>query len=72
MLSMDCGRCPAGPRACEGCIITELLREEPLVDDLSEESCGYVLTPEVRSAIQVLLEVGVVSEIRILASGAAA
>ena len=72
MLSMDCARCPARPRGCDDCVVAVLLSSSPQVDRLSEESCGYVLDPEVRSAIEVLLEVGVVSEVDIVAARAAA
>ncbi|MCT1517032.1 hypothetical protein [Dietzia cercidiphylli] len=48
------------------------LSGEPQVDALSEESCGYVLEPEVRSAIEVLMELGMVSSVEIMASETAA
>ncbi|MGN0101958.1 MAG: hypothetical protein ACI39C_13565 [Dietzia sp.] len=72
MLSMDCARCPASPATCEGCIVSVLWGENPLVDDLSPESCGYVLDPEVRSAIDVLRAAGMVTSIEILAADTAA
>ena len=72
MFSLDCARCPARPGQCEGCIVSVLLSENPLVDELSEESCGYVLEPAVRSAIEVLLEVGMVSSVEIVATNTAA
>lgn len=72
MLSMDCARCPARPLGCDGCVVAVLLSSSPQADRLSEESCGYVLDPEVRSAIEVLLEVGVVSEVEIVAARTAA
>lgn len=72
MVSMDCARCPAGPGICEGCIVSLLLGENRLVDDLSPESCGYVLDPEVRTAIDVLRVAGMVTSIDILAAETAA
>ncbi|WP_319028443.1 hypothetical protein [Dietzia sp. PP-33] len=39
---------------------------------LSEESCGYVLEPEVRTAIEVLMELGMVSSLEIVATHTAA
>lgn len=66
MFSMDCAECPVGPVDCEGCLISVLLGENKLVDELSEESCGFVLASEVRSAIEVLQDVGVVSRVEIL------
>lgn len=72
MVSMDCGRCPVRPRECEGCVVALLLGESPQVDELSEESCGYVLSPDVRSAIEVLMEVGMVSSVEILDAHTAA
>ena len=67
MFSMDCAECPAAPVGCDGCIISVLLGENALVDELSEESCGFVLAPEVRSAIGVLRDVGMVSRVEIVA-----
>lgn len=67
MFSMDCADCPLGPARCEGCIVSLLTGENSLVDELSEESCGYVLAPEVRSAIEVLRTVGVVTAVEIVA-----
>lgn len=72
MFSLDCARCPARPGRCEGCIVSVLLSENPLLDGLSEESCGYVLEPDVRSAIEVLIEVGMVSTVEIVATNTAA
>lgn len=72
MFSMDCGRCPARPGRCDGCIVSVLLSDEPLVDELSEESCGYILEPAVRSAIEVLMAVGMVSSVEIMAAYPAA
>ena len=72
MVSMDCARCPAGPGNCEGCIVSLLLGENRLVDDLSPESCGYVLDPDVRTAIDVLRVAGMVTSIDILAAETAA
>lgn len=72
MFSMDCERCPARPRRCEGCLVSLLLREESQVDVLSEESCGYVLDSEVRAAIELLMDVGMVSEVEIMAANTAA
>lgn len=72
MVTMDCTRCPAGPRDCEGCPVSVLMSENLQVDELSEESCGYVLPPGIRSAVEVLLEVGVVSTVEIMAVEAAA
>lgn len=66
MISMDCADCPARPEGCEGCIISLLIGEKSQVDDLSEESCGYVLEPEIRSAIEVLRELGMVTTLQIL------
>lgn len=72
MFTMDCERCPARPGACDGCIITVLESVEPQVSGLTAESCGYVLDPEVREAIDVLREVGMVSTVRIVGAEAAA
>ncbi|MET3859637.1 hypothetical protein ABIE38_000534 [Dietzia sp. 2505] len=72
MFSMDCSRCPVRPRRCEDCVISVLFSEESQVDALSEESCGYVLEPDVRSAIEVLMELGMVSSVEIVASETAA
>jgi hypothetical protein len=72
MFTMDCEQCPARPRGCDDCIVAVLSCPEPLVDALSGESCGYVLDPEVQSAIEVLLEVGMVSEVEIVAAQRAA
>lgn len=49
-----------------------LAAEEAQFDALSEESCGYILEPEVRSAIEVLMEVGMVSTVEIMAAHTAA
>ncbi len=72
MFSMDCGQCPARPGQCDGCIVSVLLSDEVLVDELSEESCGYLLEPAVRSAIEVLMSVGMVSSVEIMAAHPAA
>lgn len=72
MFSIDCEACPAGRRGCDGCLVAFLDSEEPQVDDLSLESCGYVLAPEVRAAIEVLRDVGVVSSIEIVSAFRAA
>ncbi|AVM64984.1 hypothetical protein C3V38_12035 [Dietzia sp. oral taxon 368] len=72
MVSMDCARCPAVAGDCEGCIVSLLLGEKDQVDELSPESCGYVLDPEVRTAIDVLRAVGMVTSIDILAAETAA
>lgn len=72
MMSMDCARCPAGPGDCEGCIVSLLLGENSLVGGLTPESCGYVLDPEVRAAIDVLRAAGMVRSIDILAAETAA
>lgn len=72
MFTMDCSRCPARPASCGGCIISVLEGEELQVDDLSPESCGYVLEPEVRRAIDVLREAGMVSTVEILGTDVAA
>ena len=42
------------------------------MDELAPESCGYVLDPEVREAIDVLREVGMVSTVEILGADVAA
>ncbi|WP_271799586.1 hypothetical protein [Dietzia maris] len=42
------------------------------MDELSPKSCGYVLDPEVREAIDVLREVGMVSTVEILGADVAA
>ena len=72
MLSIDCGACPAAPRGCEGCIVAFLESDNLQVDELSPESCGFVLPPEVRAAIEVLRDVGMVSSVEILAAFPAA
>lgn len=68
MISMDCMDCPARPGGCEGRIVSLLLGEKVQVDDLSQESCGYVLEPEIKSAIEVLREVGMVTTVEIVAA----
>lgn len=72
MLTGDCDRCPVGPRDCSGCILSILGPEKSLVEELSEESCGFILAPEVRSAIEVLFAVGLVSTVEIMGVEAAA
>lgn len=72
MFSIDCSRCPIGPRDCGDCMISALLGEESQVTPGAEESCGYVLAPEMRSAIEVLLGAGLVSRVEILAVETAA
>ncbi|AVZ39143.1 hypothetical protein G6019_13455 [Dietzia sp. DQ12-76] len=72
MFSMDCSRCPARPSGCEDCVVSVILSEEVQVDALSEESCGYVLEPEVRSAIEVLMALGLVSTLEIVGAETAA
>ncbi len=67
MFSIDCARCPSVQHGCEGCMISVLFGENSQVDALSEESCGYILAPEVRSAIEILVDVGLVSGLEILA-----
>ena len=66
MFSIDCGSCPARPNFCDGCILSVLDRGNLQVDELSLESCGYVLDPEVRDAIDLLRGLGMVSTIEIL------
>lgn len=72
MFTMDCARCPVGPAACDGCIIPVLEVGKSQVDELSPDSCRYVLDPEVREAIDVLREVGMVSTVEILGADVAA
>ncbi|KAA0917239.1 hypothetical protein [Dietzia sp. ANT_WB102] len=72
MFSIDCGSCPARPDVCDGCILSVLDGGNVQVDELSPESCGYVLDPEVRDAIDVLRGLGMVSAIEILDVEAAA
>ena len=72
MLSMDCGRCPAGPQECEGCIVALLLGEKQQLNGVMDESCGYVLDPEIESAIEVLLAAGIVSSVEIVGGESAA
>lgn len=67
MFSIDCARCPVGPGDCGGCIVSLLLGEESQVTEGVDESCGYVLAPEVRSAIDVLRAAGLVSRVEIMA-----
>jgi hypothetical protein len=72
MLSMDCSRCPVRPQQCEDCVVALLTSDSVQVSALSEESCGYVLEPEVRTAIEVLMELGMVSSLEIVATHTAA
>lgn len=72
MFSIDCVGCPAAPRGCDGCIVAFLNSDSLQVDELSPESCGYVLAPDVRAAIEVLRDVGMVSSVEILAAFPAA
>lgn len=72
MFSMDCDRCPAGPRACDGCIVGVLLGENAHVGGGVDETCGYILDPEIHAAIDVLLAAGVLSSVDIVAENAAA
>lgn len=72
MVSMDCAGCPARPGGCEGCIVSLLLGEKSQVDDISAESCGYVLEPDIKAAIEVLREVGMVTTVEIMAANDAA
>lgn len=72
MVTADCAHCPVGPRDCHDCIVSVLNPEYAVVSELSEESCGFVLASEVRSAIEVLLEVGLVSTVEIMGVEAAA
>lgn len=72
MVTGDCDRCPVGPRECSGCILSVLGTATVLAGGLSEDSCGFVLAPEVRSAIEVLFEVGLVSIVEIMGVEAAA
>lgn len=72
MFAIDCAGCPAAPRQCDGCIITFLESGSLQVDELSAESCGYVLPHDVRAAIEVLRDVGMVSTVEILAAFPAA
>ena len=72
MISMDCAECPARSEGCEGCIVSLLVGEKGQVDGFFEESCGYVLEPEIRSAIEVLRELGMVTTLEILAGSEAA
>lgn len=72
MFTMDCAQCPAGPTACDGCIVTVLGSGKVQVDELSPESCGYVLDPDVREAIDVLRQAGMVSAVEIVGVSAAA
>lgn len=66
MISIDCERCPSGPEGCDGCLVSVLLGENVQVGGASVESCGYVLAPEIQAAVDVLLEAGLLSEVRIL------
>lgn len=72
MFSMDCGDCPVAPQGCDGCIVAFLASDNLQVDELSPESCGYVLAPDVRAAIEVLRDVGMVSSVEILSAFPAA
>ena len=72
MFAIDCGRCPQASTGCEGCILDVLLGPNVQVGGLGDESCGYVLAPEVHRAIDVLRAVGLVSEVEILAVEGAA
>ena len=72
MMSIDCAGCPAALDGCRGCIVDFLGSDNLQVDELSVESCGYVLAPDVRAAIEVLRDVGMVSSVEILAGFPAA
>lgn len=72
MFSIDCAGCPAAPRGCDGCIVDFLGGLQSQVKGLAVDSCGYILAPDVRAAIEVLREVGMLSEIEILESSSAA
>lgn len=72
MFSMDCSRCPAGPRGCDGCVVDVLLGAKVQFEDLSEEVCGYILDPEIEAAIEILLSTGMLSSVDIVADDAAA
>lgn len=72
MFSIDCAGCPAAQQGCDGCIIAFLESDDLQVDVLSPESCGYVLAPDVRAAIELLRDVGMVSSVEILAAFPAA
>ena len=72
MISMDCAGCPARSEGCEGCIVSMLLGEKSQADDIFEEPCGYVLEPEIQSAIEVLREVGMVTNVEIVTGTRAA
>ena len=72
MFAIDCAGCPAAPRACDGCIVTFLESGSSQVEERSAEPCGYVLPHDVRAAIEVLRDVGMVSTVEILASFPAA
>ncbi len=72
MFSFDCGQCPSGNRGCGDCIVDVLGGENVQVDELSVESCGYVLAPDIRAAIETLRGLGMVTSVEILASTRAA
>lgn len=72
MFSMDCDRCPAGPRGCDGCIVEVLLEPKAQFEGGVDEACGYILDPEIDAAIEVLLAAGMLSSVDIVAENAAA
>ena len=66
MLSIDCSRCPRAPHGCDDCLIDVLGAENGQVGVPEADSCGYVLAPEIRSAIEVLRVAGLLSEVEIV------
>ena len=72
MFSIDCSECPVRPRACDGCLVAFLESDNVQVGDDLLDTCGYVLTPDVRAAIGVLRDLGMVSSVEIVAAFPAA
>ncbi|MFL0579359.1 hypothetical protein [Dietzia sp. 179-F 9C3 NHS] len=66
MLSIDCSRCPRALHGCDDCLIDVLGAENVPVEAPEADSCGYVLAPEIRSAIEVLRAAGLLSEVEIV------
>lgn len=72
MFSISCAGCPGAPGGCDGCLVSFLESDNAQVGELDPASCGYVLASDVRAAIELLRDVGMVSSVEILAAFRAA
>ena len=72
MYSLDCTDCPQPPGACGDCLVDALSSANHQVIDGEIQSCGYWVAEDVKGAIAVLRQAGLVTKLEIVGGSAVA